>query len=167
MPPPRRVAVALAALLLLGGMGRAAFVLHLSSVRDGFYRIHEEGVLLQMPECLWPCAFCEATFDLSDRSVAFGGERCRVARVLRLMRPVVGRYDIEATSLGRDFYGTRVGGWLLETRGCAVEAAAMPTRVVIDRADDRMLLEAPDHPDASVTGRVTCPILRVYGEVLF
>lgn len=163
---PRRLAVALGALALLGAMGKMAFTVQLSSVRDGFYRVQGQGFLLQMPDCLRPCAFCDATVQLADRRVLFEGGGCRFERVLRRMEPAHGLYDIWVTRFGRDFYGTRIGGWLIETRGCSVDAAETASRVVVDGRTDRILLSAPDHPDASITGRVTCPILRIYSEVL-
>jgi hypothetical protein len=163
----RRFLGAILVCLGVAAADKAAYTVHLSSVRDGFYRIHEEGIMLHMPDCLRPCAACPAMVQLAQRSVDFSGATCTFERVLRQMKPVVGLYDIWVTSYGRDLYGTRIGGWLIETRECRVDAVETPTRIVIDRKNDRMLIEAADHPDASLSGRVTCPILRVYSEVLF
>ena len=165
--PWRRVPAAILLCLAVGAASKAAYTVHMSSVRDGYYRIHEEDIMLHMPACLRPCAACPATVQLARRAVDFSGTTCAFETVLRQMKPVVGLYDIWVTSYGRDLYGTRVGGWLLETRECPVTAMETPARIVIDRKSDRILLETPDHPAASLSGRVSCPILRVYSEVLF
>lgn len=165
--PPRRLAAAAALALLLAAMGKASFTVQLSSIRDGLYEAHDIGILLDMPDCLHPCLYCDVFIDIATHDAVFTDRACRIERAYREMIPVVGRYDIWLTRRGRDLYETRIGGWLIETASCPVDAAGTETRVVIDRRDDRLLLAAPDHPRASITGRVTCPIRRVYSELLF
>jgi hypothetical protein len=164
---PRRLAAALGLALLLAAMGKASFTVQVSSMRDGFYELHDLGILLDMPDCLHPCLYCDVFIDIRTHEAVFADRACAIERAYREMVPVLGRYDIWLTRRGRDLYATRIGGWLIETGSCPVDAAETETRVVIDRRDDRLLIVIPEHPQASITGRVTCSIRKVYSELLF
>jgi hypothetical protein len=162
MSPSRLFATALSAILLTASGAGAGYDIRMSSVRAGFYLIYDVGVLLDMPDCMRPCAKCSAFFDTDAQTVIFAERACAVAGAYRAIEPTPGRTDIVLSPRGRDLYVSAGRDWLFETDGCAVTGAEIATRVVIDGRRNRLLMEAADHPDASVTGRVTCSLTSAY-----
>jgi hypothetical protein len=161
----RRLAAALAAVLLLCPPAKADYDVRMSSFREGFYRLYGVGVLLDMPSCMRPCAQCAGRFETDGPRIVFAERACAVERAYRVITPMTGRSDLVLRRRGRDLYVSDDLDWLFETEGCAVEGGAIETRVVIDNRANRLLMTAPDHPDASITGRVGCAIRAVHVKV--
>lgn len=165
----RRVLAVAITLLCPGIAAPDSYEVRVSALPGGLFRVAGESVLLDAPTCVRPAIGAPAQLDVAARTLTFPKARlvCRVDRLLRPVAPPAGLYDLRVTERAPDLFDTRLDGWLIATADCPVPARETPARIVIDGRGDRILLTAPDHPRASITGRVTCRIRQVLTEVSF
>jgi hypothetical protein len=173
-PARRRGALlrAAAAALALLAPPAAAGGLHdarVTSLAGDLYAVEGESVLLHMPRCLRAADRAPATIDLDKKAVWIEGSpgACAIHRLLRPVQAALGLYDLRLTSRFADIYEAEIHGWMFLTEDCPAPAQDAPSKAVIDGRADRLLIPAPDNPAASVTGRVTCPIVAVLTELAF
>jgi hypothetical protein len=162
----RAAAAALALCVATPAHGKA-FNARLFGLSGDFYRVVDAGALLEMPGCDRPCPSCAAVIDFDARTARFAGATCRIAWQYRASAPPAGLHDGRVDRVAPGFYAVVGGGLLIEAPSCAVAARGVPMRLVATPGAQRMLLSAPDHPQASITGRVSCPIMRVWRAVAF
>ena len=141
----------------------------ITSLAGDLYAVEGQSVLLHMPRCLRGAHQEEALIDLEARAVWFDGAAgaCAIHRLMRAVDPTPGLYDLRVTSRFPDIYESEIHGWKFQTESCDAPAKDALAKAVIDGRGDRLLITAPEHPNASITGRVTCAIVAVFTELAF
>ena len=164
-----RPALAVAALLFAAPAVAERHAARISAVAGELYAVEGHEVLLHLPRCAPALRGAEAEIDLAARAVWLAGasHACAIHRMLRPVTPAAGRYDLTVAPAGPSVLATPVDGWVFVVEGCDGLPNRAAARLVIDGAGDRLLVEAPDHPAASITGRVTCAVRRVLTELRF
>jgi hypothetical protein len=145
----------------------ARFATRLFALTGDYYSVVDTDGLIEMRDSGRPCARCAATLDFERRIASFKGAQCEITRQFRMINPPPGLHDTVVTRVGPNLYAVDDGNYVFRTPRCDVDARAMQARIVVNPPARRLLFHAPDHPNASITGRVTCAFSRAYVELGF